>query len=161
MIRNIVRAVRLDPDLYDAVESDPAYTVQAVVIVVVTAFLAGVPEWWGEAEGSIAETVRTVLGAILLWLVWSAVTLVIGRRLFDGEADFGQMSRVLGFASAPRALFLFGTLGVLVGGVWMMGAGFVAVRQGLDIDGLKAAATIVLGLVPAAVIFWVVSGIVL
>ena len=102
MIRNIVRAVRLDPDLYEAVESDPAYTVQAVLIVVVTAFMAGVPEWWGAAEGSIGETVRTVIAAILLWLVWSAVTLVIGRRLFDGASDFGQMSRVLGFASAPR-----------------------------------------------------------
>ena len=161
MIRNTVRALRLDPQLYEAVEADPAYTVQAVVIVVVTAFLAGVPDWWGAADGSIPETVRTIIAAVILWVVWSSVTLIIGTRLFEGDSDFGQMSRVLGFASAPRALFVFGGLGVILGAVWMMLAGFMAVRQGLDLGWLQAAATIVLGLFPAAAIYFVVTGVVL
>ena len=106
-------------------------------------------------RGLVQEVGNGVIG----WLVWSTVTLIVGTRLFDGSSDFGQMARVLGFATAPRALFIFGTIGTIIGGPWMMAAGFVAVRKGLDFGAIRAMATIVLGIVPAAVIYLILTAI--
>ena len=159
MLHNVIRALRLDRDLYETVENDDSFSIQALAIVVITAVIAGAGGWIGSAEGSLRGAVAEVGNGVIGWLVWSAVTLIIGTRIFDGTSDFGQMTRVLGFAIAPRALFLFGTIGTLIGGLWMMAAGFVAVRQGLDFGALRAVATIVLGLVPAAVLYLLLTAI--
>lgn len=161
MIQNVLRALRLDRDLYESVERDSSFNLQALTIVVITGFIAGVRGWYGPPEGSVQSAVAAVVADIIGWLIWALVTLVIGTRLFQGSSDFGQMARVLGFASAPRAFFIIPWVGVLVGGVWMLAAGFVAVRQGLDLDGVRALATIILGLIPAALLYLVVTGIVL
>jgi len=132
MLRNALRAIRLDGGLYETVRNDASFSVQAAAIVLITAIIAGTGGWLGEAEGSVRGLVQEVGNGVIGWLVWSTVTLIVGTRLFDGSSDFGQMARVMGFATAPRAPFIFGTIGTIIGGLRMMAAGFVAVRKGLD-----------------------------
>lgn len=143
MLQRAIRAARLDVDLYETVEADSGYTGEAAIIVAITALLAGI----GAALGS-ADTVNiigTVIGSMVGWLVWAGVTLIVGTKVFDGTATFGEMARVLGFASAPRALAVVPVIGALVGGIWMLIAGVVAVRQGLDFDTGKAIGTVIVG----------------
>ena len=71
----------------------------------------------------------------------------MGTSLFGGEADLGEMLRVIGFAYAPQFLGIIPCIGWLIGAIWTLIAGFIAVRQGLDLDNTKAFLTIVIGFV--------------
>ena len=101
MLRNALRAIRLDAGLYETVRNDASFSVQAAAIVLITAIIAGTGGWLGEAEGSVRGLVQEVGNGVIGWLVWSTVTLIVGTRLFDRSSDFGQMARVLGFATSP------------------------------------------------------------
>jgi hypothetical protein len=57
------------------------------------------------------------------------------------------MLRVIGFASAPLMLGIIPYFGGLIGALWAVTASFVAIRQGLDIDNIKAGATVIIGFV--------------
>lgn len=103
-----------------------------------------------------------LVSAFVGWLIWSALTYWIGTSLFDGTADLGEMLRVIGFAYAPQALAIIPCLGALVGGLWSLVAGFVAVRQGLDLDNTKTFITIIVGFLAyvafSAVLSFLVGG---
>ena len=160
MLQNAIRAMRLEADFYETVEADPTFQGQAFAIVMITAFMAGMGDWLGPGDGSLGSAIATVVAAMIMWVIWSAVTLFVGTRLFGGTSNFGEMSRVLGFATAPRALLIIPWLGWLVGGIWMIAAGFVAVRQGLDFSGGKALGTVLLGIIPAAILYGIAISIV-
>jgi hypothetical protein len=53
--------------------------------------------------------------------------------------------RTIGFAYAPMMLSVFPCIGSLAGGIWALAAGFIAVRQGLDLDDIKTAITVAIG----------------
>ena len=70
-----------------------------------------------------------------------------------GKADLGEMLRVVGFSYAPQALSIIPCIGWLLGMIWTIAALYVAVKQGLDIDGGKAIATILIGWVVVIALF--------
>lgn len=169
MFRNAVRATLLDLDLYNEAERTPAMVRQAAVIVVLANALAGIGTWFGvknvfgsevwdgvrswlgvaswpvpAASGLAATALGGVASALIGWVVWAALTNVIGTRVVKGTTDFGEMIRVLGFAQAPRALGVIPLLGP-VAAVWTLVASVVAVREGLDVSTFKAVATVSLG----------------
>jgi hypothetical protein len=78
------------------------------------------------------------------WAIWSGVTYLVGTNLFGGKADMGEMLRVIGFAQAPQVLGIIPCVGI-IGAIWSLIAGFIAVRQGLDLDNTKAFLTILIG----------------
>ena len=91
------------------------------------------------------------VSAILGWLLWSAVTYIIGGKLLGGTATWGELLRTLGFAQAPGVLMIFGIIPLLGGVVrlvvalWLLVTGVVAIRQALDFSTGKAVATAILG----------------
>jgi hypothetical protein len=89
--------------------------------------------------------IGSLLGVLLGWLLWSVVTWFVGTRFFKGEADLGQMLRVIGFAYTPMVLSIIPCVGGLIGIIWAIAAGFIAIRQGLDLDDMKAFLTVVVG----------------
>ena len=91
--------------------------------------------------------ISTLIWTFVGWVIWSAVTYFVGTSVFGGVADMGEMLRVIGFAYAPQILSIIPCIGGLVGAIWSLIAGFVAVRQGLDLDNTKAFLTIVIGFV--------------
>jgi hypothetical protein len=50
----------------------------------------------------------------------------------------------LGFAQVPQVLGIIPCVGI-IGAIWALVTGFIAVRQGLDLDNTKAAITVVIG----------------
>ncbi len=86
-----------------------------------------------------------MISGILGWIIWSLVTWFVGTRFFKGQADPGEMLRVIGFAYSPLLLSIIPCVGGIIGLIWAIAAGFIAIRQGLDLDNTKAFFTVVIG----------------
>ena len=146
------RAAKLDAQLYEEVEADTDATMQAMTVVVLAAIAAGVGSLGsGSATAIVTGTIVSLVG----WLVWAFLTYFIGTRLLpepQTSADYGELLRTIGFASAPgviRALGIVPGLGAplfLIGGIWMLVAMVIAVRQALDYTStLRAVGVCVIG----------------
>jgi len=145
--QRMIGAAMLDVDTYEEVEHDQDATSQAAGVVVIVAICAAI----GALGDGGAGVIGRPIGALISWIIWSGVTFLIGTRLFDGTATWGELLRTIGFAQAPGVLYLAGVvpiLGGLVGaaaGLWMLVAGVIAIRQALDFSTGKAILTAVVG----------------
>ena len=159
--RKMVRAAKLDINLYEEVEHDSSVTIQAFLVVVIVALAAGI----GSAVNSVivdeAEPLYFLWGllwglasAIFGWLMWSLFAYWLGTTIFRGpetEATYGQLLRTLGFANTPFLLGFFvfvpiiGGLFSLAGLIWALIAGVIAVRQALDFSTWRAIGTCIVG----------------
>ncbi len=146
------RALRLDAELFEEVEHDYSAGSQALFTVLAVSVCGGVGNlvaaWLiGLRPSPWPSLIMMVAGFLVVWIVWSFVTMAIGTTLFGGRADMGEMQRALGFAAAPGLLMLIPGLGVLIGVPWAMMAMVVGVRQALDFDNRRAIGTVLLGAV--------------
>lgn len=108
-----------------------------------------------------------VLGAVLTkfigWFVWSAATYFVGTSLFDGEADMGEMLRVIGFAQAPQVLDFFSFIpcvGAIIsfgGSLLSIYTGFLGIQEGLDLDTTKTMITVAIGWVVSLVVGGIIA----
>jgi hypothetical protein len=153
IVNRALRAARLEPSLYEEVEKDASASLQAAVIVVVVALCAGIGAALGGSDedgGFWGFFIGASISAIVIWLIWSVVTLFIGRY-FGGEGSFGEVSRALGFSNVPGVLQVLGFLPLLgfvvavVVAVWQLIAAVIAVRQTMDFNYGKAFITAVAG----------------
>ena len=142
----------LDVRTFEEIEADTAANGQALIVVVAASLAAGLGA--SVRLGTIG-LFRETLGALIGWVMWAAVTWVIGSKLLpepQTRTNMGELLRVIGFAYAPN-LFGFFTfvpvLGVVVGTLvafWLLAATIVAVRQALDYSStLRATAVVLLG----------------
>jgi hypothetical protein len=159
VIRDAVRAARLEPDFYNSIEHDGTYTIRALLVVLVVSAASGLGsaiavEGVDVVEGPLSYVVTGLVG----WLLWAASAMFIGRRLFAGTTDLGEMLRVLGFAQAPRIIGIVPFLGP-VGWAWALIAGVVAIREGQEITTGKAAIVVVTGGAAAVVLTWVATAV--
>jgi hypothetical protein len=166
----MIRAARLDSDLYEEVEADRNATNDALLAVVIVAVASGIGSAISSAQngssgGAVGGLLFGIVWGILGWVIWSYLTYFIGTRLFKGTATPGELLRTIGFAQSPGVLnvlsFIPGIGGLLsfVAGIWMLIAGVIAVRQALDFDTGKAVITTILGwLVLAVPIMLVAAG---
>jgi hypothetical protein len=163
--RRVLRAAVLDRRTYEEVEADAGATGQAVGVVV----LAGVAGGIG-LSGLGAQTpqslVAGILGSLVGWMAWAALTYLIGTHLLpepQTKSDFGELLRTIAFASAPGFLRVLGVIPFLgltiytIASMWMLVAMIVAVRQALDYESTGRAVGVcvvgwTLSLVVAAVI---------
>lgn len=148
MWKRIVGVFKLDAITFEEIEHNSGLTLHAAVIVILVSIVSGVGN--GLAAGFIDQSFASgfiggLLSTLVGWLVWSAVTWFVGTRLFKGEADLGQMLRVIGFAYLPLVLSIIPCIGGVIGIIWAIAAGFIAIRQGLDLDDLKSFLTVVVG----------------
>jgi hypothetical protein len=136
----MIRAARLDAQLYEEVEADPSTIGQAAGVVVLANVAAGVGS---VTSHGLSGIIVASVGALLGWLVWAVLTYYIGTKLLpepNTEADVGQLLRTLGFASAPGVIRFVGIIPGLSGivaavaAIWMLAAMVVAVRQALDYE---------------------------
>lgn len=163
MLQRVMGILKLDVETYEEVEHDPEATKQAAMIVALVAVASAVAQYTAAAAQGGSPTGSAfggLVGAFIGWFVSSWVTLKVGTGIFKGQADLGEMLRVLGFAQIPGVLAvlspipLVGPLAGLVGGIWTLVCYFIAVRQGLDISNGQTVATIlIVMLVYFAVIF--------
>ena len=165
LLQRMIRAARLNVALYEEVEADTSLTRQAATVVAIVAVCQGLGSALamvlaGASSGSqvLPGLVFALVGPFVGWVVWSYTAYWIGTGLLGGTATPGEMLRTLGFAQTPGVLGLLsflplaGGLAGVIGGIWVLAAGIVAIRQGLDFTTGKAVVTALAG----GFIWWVV-----
>ena len=155
----VIRAAKLDANLYEEVEADKSALGQAVLVVILSSVAAGLGSI-GTAgiSGVLIGTIMALVG----WLIWSYLTYIIGTKIFptpETKADYGELLRTLGFASSPGLIRIIGIIPGLAGivfiiaGIWMLITMVIAVRQALDYQStLRAVGVCVIGWIIQAVV---------
>jgi hypothetical protein len=155
----MIRAAKLDVNLYEEVEADKGATGQAMLVVIISSIAAGIGvSGIGGAGGIITGAVMALIG----WYVWAYLTYLIGTKILPEprtKADHGELLRTIGFSSSPgliRVLGIIPGLGkivFLVASIWMLVAMVIAVRQALDYSStLRAVGVCVIGWIIQTVI---------
>ena len=138
LIDRMIRAARLDVNLYEEVEADKGALGQAMAVVVMSSVAAGIGAL---SQGGIGNIFLTTVMALIGWYVWAYLTYLIGTKLLpepQTRADHGELLRTIGFSSSPgliRVLAIIPGLSGLVSfvaAIWMLVAMVIAVRQALD-----------------------------
>ena len=153
-------AAMLDVATYEEVEHDHDATGQAAVVVIIVAICTALGAIWRGGPSIIAGPISAILG----WLLWSAVTYLIGDKLLGGTATWGELLRTIGFAQAPGVLMIFGIIPILGGlvravvAIWLLFTGVVAIRQALDFSTGKAILTALLGWIVMVALAFLTGG---
>jgi len=141
MIRFFLRlrgVFTLRPYTYEDIEADPKAFPEALLVVVLSSIATGVSF---VPAGDVGVIASGIVGALLGWLIWSWLTYFIGTHWLAGpdtEADWGQLLRTTGYATAPGILRVFSIIAesrdliFLVTSLWMLAGFILAVRQALD-----------------------------
>ncbi len=149
LTERMIRAARLDVNLYEEVEADKNTMGQATTVVVLSSIAAGIGTF---SRGGVLGIITITLGTFLGWYMWAYFSYFIGTRLLaepQTKADLGELLRTIGFSSSPgliRILRIVPSLHGLVFWVaefWMIVSMIVAVRQALDYTSTWRAVTIV------------------
>lgn len=153
-------AAMLDVHTYEEVEADRGATGQAFVVVVIVAICAAIGGIGRDGAGIIVGPIMAIVG----WLLWAGVTMVVGTKLFGGTADWGELLRTLGFAQSPGVFALLaiipflGVLVLFVVGIWQLVAGVIAIRQALDFSTGKAVMTAIVAWLVVMVVGAILGG---
>jgi len=159
LVNRMIRAAKLEVNLYEEVEADTSANKQAFLAVIMVSLATGIGSaiagvaikggvWfiWGLLVGLVAS----VIG----WLVWSFFAYIIGTKVFkapETSATWGELLRTIGFSNSPGIFRFFSFIPFLGGlisfaaSVWALIAGVIAVRQALDFSTGRAIATCIVG----------------
>jgi hypothetical protein len=156
----MVRAAKLEVDLYEEVEADTTANGQAFLAVIVVSVASGIGGGIAGLlleEGAIWFLWGLLIGlvtGIIGWLAWSLLAYWLGITIFKGpetSATYGELLRTIGFSNSPRVLsflsfvpYLGGLIAFAVS-VWALIAGVIAVKQALDFSTWRAIGTCVVG----------------
>lgn len=157
----VVRAAKLDAQLYEEVEADKTALGQAMGVVILSSLAAGIGTVG--IAGGYGKILIGTIAAVIGWFFWAFLTYWIGTRLLpepQTQADLGQLLRTIGFASSPGLIRILGILPGLTGpiylgaAIWMLVAMVIAVRQALDYKSMwRALGVCIIGwIVPALVL---------
>jgi hypothetical protein len=139
-LQRLIGAAALDAAIYEEVEADPAATVQAAAVVLLSSLAAGVGAR-GFAQNTWPNVAFISIVSLMAWACWALLTYELGARVMpepQTSVDLGQLMRTIGFAATPGMLQVFGFIpGVtipafIVSAIWMLAAMVVGVRQALD-----------------------------
>ena len=160
-VNRIIRACKLDVNLYEEVEADKSATFQAAGVVVLSSLAAGV----GTLSLGTSNFLMAPLLSLVSWFVWAYVVYFIGVKFFPEpttEADHGQLLRAIGFSSAPGLIRVFGifpnlmNIAFIVAAIWMLVAMVIAVRQALDYKSTwRAVGVVVTGFLVQSVVSFI------
>ena len=156
----MLRAAKVESQLYEEVEADSGATGQALLVVVMASLSAGIGHgisglMKGGAGGIGVFFTSLIIGAIgslVAWFIFSLLCFWLGTTLFKGpdtKSTLGELLRVLGFADSPALLNIFiflpfiGPIIPFVTMIWTIIAGVVGVRQACDFTTGRAVGTVV------------------
>jgi hypothetical protein len=134
----MVLAARLNAPVYEEIEADKGAMGQAIAVVILSSAAAGIG---AVGQGGSVGIIGGMVAALVGWLVWAALTYLIGTKLFPEpgtNADMGELLRTIGFSSSPGLIRIFGIIPgfteiiFFISAVWMFVAMVVGVRQALD-----------------------------
>jgi len=134
----MIHAAKLDPKLYEEIEKDEKAMGQAMGVVMLSSLAAGI----GSIQNAgISAIFIGTLTALISWYIWAYLTYWIGTKLLpepETKSNPKELLRTIGFSSAPGMIRIVGIIPgltwitILIGGIWMLVAMVVAVKQALD-----------------------------
>jgi hypothetical protein len=158
----IIRAAKLDVNVYEEVEADKGALRQAMAVVVFSSIAAGLGSI--EKAGFSGILIGTII-TLISWYVWAYLTYFIGTKLLpepQTKADHGELLRTIGFSSSPGLIRILGIIPglgwvvFLVASIWMLVAMVIAVRQALDYQStVRALGVCIIGWIIQALILMV------
>jgi len=159
-IERMIRAAKLDVNLYEEVEADKSAMKQALGVVVLSSVAMGLGNI-GISRGS--GIILGVVAALAGWFVWAYITYFIGTKFLNEpqtSADHGELLRTIGFSSSPGVIRVLGIIPGLwhivnfIASIWMLIAMIVAVRQALDYRStLRAVGVCIIGWIVQVILF--------
>jgi len=168
LLQRMLRAAKLEPQLYEEVESDSGATGQALLVVVIVSVCAGIGAGingamkGGESvSGFFMGLVSGIIGSLIAWFIFSLLCFWLGTSLFKGpntKSSLGELLRTLGFAYSPGVLNIFsfipfvGPIIPFVTWIWTIIAAVIAVRQACDFTTGRAVGTVVVAAIIPLVI---------
>ena len=156
MLKLALRAVLLDGSVYEEIRDRQEAMFAALGIVIISGFAFGLGIWIEVREPDTVgfEPVET-LGLFMAvstivsgWFLWTLFVWILGVRLFQGATGFRGVLRSLGICYAPLAASVFYTFVpfvMIVGIVWVLFAGVVAIKNTLEFEWWKAGIAGVVG----------------
>lgn len=156
----MIRAGKLDVNLYEEVEADKSALLQSMLVVILSSVAGGIGVVW---QAGFIGIFSGTLTALIGWLIWSYVTYIVGTKILptpQTKSDYGELLRTIGFSSSPGLIRVLGIIPGLawivqvVAGIWMLIAMVIAVRQALDYTSTFRA-------VGVCIIGWIIQMIVL
>jgi len=155
----MIRAAKLDVDLYEEVEADKKALSQAMGVVVLSSVAFGIGTF---EKGGLGGILIATIAALISWYVWAYITYFVGTKLLpepQTRADHGELMRTIGFSSSPGLVRVLGVIPLLteavffVTSIWMLVAMVIAIRQALDYKStLRAVGVCVVGWIIQAII---------
>lgn len=134
----ILRAAKLDIQIYEEVVSDSRALGQAFSVVILSCMAAGLVNI---RRGGINGVFSGFIIALIGWYVWALLTYFIGTRCFpepETKSNLLKLLRTIGFSSSPG---LIRVLGIIPGfsmlsfwgsALWMLVAMVIGVRIALN-----------------------------
>ena len=174
-VNRMVRAAKLESDLYEEVEADKSANKQAFLVVVLFTIAMSVGEaiaikLFGTEELKDVFFVWSLLGALIanmsFFLIFSLLTYWVGSTILKGpetSADWGELIRTLGFSTSPGVLGILSVIPLLglVVRIWMIITAVIAVRQALDFTTGRSIATCLICILPSLIVTQIVLVLVL
>jgi len=157
IFQRMLRAAKLESQLYEEVEADSGATGQALLAVVLVSCASGIGHGISAAmkgnasiSGFFGGLVSGIIGSLIVWFVFSLLCFWLGTTLFKGpetKSTLGELMRTLGFAYAPGLLNVFsfiplvGTMIPFATWIWTIIASVIAIRQACDFTTGRAVGT--------------------
>ena len=165
----MLRAAKLEPQLYEEVEADTTGTSQAMLAVVLVSLATGIGSGIsaailgnGSVLGFVSGLIWGIIGALIVWVIFSLLCFWLGTSVFKGpetKSTMGELLRTLGFAYTPGLLNIFsfipfiGPIIPLATWVWTVIASVIAVRQACDFTTGRAIGTVIVAaIIPLIII---------
>ena len=160
LINRMVRAAKLEANLYEEVEADQKATMPAMWVVIIASIATGIGTGiagimsgngalfllWGLLGG--------VAVALIGWLAWAGITYLLGTTILKGpktSSNWGELLRTIGFAQSPgvfKVLAFIPFVGGLIAfaaSIWTLIAVVIGVRHALDVSTGRAIAVCIVG----------------
>lgn len=138
--RRMIRVISFDTAIYAEVAEDKGATLQALLIVLLSAAASGVSVYVAAGFEGFDRVVSLMYLATVGWVLWVSITYFVGTQIIKKHAperDWKSLARALGFAQSVGILRILGiipglglalTLAVLL---WIFVASILAIRGAL------------------------------
>ncbi|MFC1541021.1 YIP1 family protein [Candidatus Latescibacterota bacterium] len=161
-IDRMIRAAKLDVNLYEEVEADKSALKQAMGVVVLSSIAMGIGNM---GMGGSKNLILGIISSLIGWFVWAYITYFIGVKILpepQTRADHGELLRTIGFSSSPGILRIFAIIPGFwyivnaVVSIWTLTAMIIAVRQALDYKStMRAIGVCIIGWIVQSILFTV------
>ncbi len=161
MLDRLLGVIPLKAPVYKEIAEDKSATTTAAIIVIVMAIITGVVGGIilsATGTGSlIGFAVRTIINAIISWVIGAWVIAFVSKTFFGGKTDTGEMLRVFGFTQIFQIIGIVPCLGTIVALVLSLIAAVIGIREASEFDTTKAILTAVVAFIVLLIISAVIG----